>query len=763
MFFILSTTLESFDDTSDHFPIVCSVTFPKPINNNFVQNTFSERFLKVFRQKYMGTSNLEMIDNPANPDIIYNHLVNRVNQALNQAKATISVTNSQTNRNKNSLPWYDYTIKLASKTKNDFYKKFISKKLHTDQQNDPELLEAHSRYKNYKNKLNSVIRKARRQYIFKSLEKAKNDARKTWSILNSLIINKSQPSSTITSIVDPRGIELFEPVKQANCFNNFFTQIGHTLASNIPTPCNKTFNQFLNPPYAESFFLSPATPDEVGRVFRECSNSNALDINSHSQKLFTSIYDLMKYDIAQLYNTSVSMGIFPTCMKLAKVIPIYKKGRKDHLANYRPIAILPFLSKIIEKLVNKRLLNFLIEHSLINSSQYGFLPGRSTIHAAMEYYEIIAQGFSDNKSTISISLDLSKAFDTINVDILLTKLSHIGIRGTALDWFRSYATSRRQCVAVAGVLSSEEPISCGVPQGSVLGPTLFLIYINDIINSSSHFKFIQYADDTTLIFQTNKTACPKTQQNLVNIELGKIVTWLHCNKLSLNVSKTQVIGYNLAFPRNAYQIAINNEPLSFVSNINFLGIHFNESLKWDTHILHIKSKISKITGLLHRQKKFLPKRSLLLLYNSLIHCHLTYGTELWGASPMSALCNIKKIQKSAIRAIMNAQPRTHTASLFAELKILPVNKIYENSLGTQMYKAFHNLLPPNLQLLYTRPFARTTRQSGTNLTTKLKSTKLQNSRPSVSGPHFWNSIPANIKPFSLATFKRKLKLHLISQ
>ena len=338
-------------------------------------------------------------------------------------------------------------------------------------------------------------------------------------------------------------------------------------------------------------------------------------------KLIKSLKEYLSRPLSLVINQSFCNGIFPDKLKIAKITPLFKKGDESIVDNYRPISVLPALSKIFEKIAFIQLYDYFNMNKLLYRGQYGFRKGHSTELASIDN---IIHKLDQDKLAISIYLDLSKGFDTLDHDILLHKLSFYGVHGTALNWFQSYISDRIQYVQIEDRVSSPLPISIGVPHGSILGPLLFIIYINDICSVSDQFYPILFADDTTLI----STLCvfhsdANRASTAINIELREIKMWLDSNKLSLNTQKNPkyMIFHSVNFPNNRLpDLArhIDNVPIEKVTCFDFLGLRVSDTLKWQDHTNKIANKISKSIGVMSRLKHLLQSSILQTIYNSLV-------------------------------------------------------------------------------------------------------------------------------------------------
>ena len=373
--------------------------------------------------------------------------------------------------------------------------------------------------------------------------------------------------------------------------------------------------------------------------------------------------------LTYVLNLSLSTGVFPSELKLANVIPIYKAGDAQVFTNYRPVSVLPVFSKIFERIMYTRLLSFLNKHKILYDYQFGFREKYSTYLALITLTEKISNALDEGKQVIGIFLDFSKAFDTVNHEILLLKLENYGIRGVALDWFKSYFSNREQYVTYNNCKSTTRNLSCGVPQGSILGPLLFILYINDLCHVATRCFLMLFADDSNLFYTGDDLEALNRE---INEELGNILFWLEVNKLSLNVNKTHYIIFrsrNIA--TQDVHINVKNVTIDKVEYTKFLGVIIDEKLSWKQHIEYVRKKLSKSTGILSKARKYLPKECLKTLYYTFAYPYLTYCIHVWGKSFTTYIAVIAKVQKRLIRIITNSHYREHTSPLLKKI-IYPI-------------------------------------------------------------------------------------------
>ena len=353
--------------------------------------------------------------------------------------------------------------------------------------------------------------------------------------------------------------------------------------------------------------------------------------------------------------------------------------------NYRPISLLTAISKLFEKVVFSQLSEYFHKNNLFYESQYGFLKNQSTEYAAMELTDKVLKDIDEKNISLAIFMDLSKAFDTLDHNILIKKLAHFGINGTPLEWFTSYLTGRSQYVELDGVSSNVLSLSTGVPQGSILGPLVFLIYMNDIPYCTKYFNFILYADDTTL---SNTIQIPSMYPLNINDELAKVYDWLAVNKLSLNVKKTKYVIFhaiNKKIEDVVPDLEINGIPLERFQSFNFLGLLLHENMSWKPHIDLLSNKLVQCAGVLNKLKCFLPIHILRTLYFSMVQSRIMYciSSSKYNAhsEPLFKILDILKIEhlfsQSCLKFVYKFK-KCQLPKYFSSLQCVPRSSIHDH-------------------------------------------------------------------------------------
>lgn len=496
------------------------------------------------------------------------------------------------------------------------------------------------------------------------------------------------------------------------------------------------------------------TPDDTIQVINALKNKKGHidEIPIHIIKLYNTLFSI---PLTILFNQSISTGMFPEKFKLAKIIPIHKTGSKTDLCNYRPISILSNFSKIFESLMKYQLMLYLKKRDILNNRQFGFRSGLNTFDAINTFTSDLYTALNKNKSILSVFIDFSKAFDTVQSSILLDKMYHYGVRGCVHDWFRSYLNNRQQYTIFNNTSSSTKPVELGVPQGSILGPILFLIYINDISNISDTLHTILFADDATFYLIGEN---PTELINKTNIELQKFSNWCLANKLTVNTTKTHYILFTktITIHQPLPNLTILNESILQVDKIKFLGVIFDKHLTFKHHISNLCLRLSRIIPLLLKVKHFAPIKILKCLYYAHIYPHLTYCNPIWSQTYPCHLSQVNILHKKIIRILTNSDFNEHTQPLFKSLNILNLADLSQLSIASFMYKTL------NLSNYNTQPLHNYQTRNQYSLYIPRPNLTLFKHSTMYIGPKIWNYLPGDIKQSkSLSCFKTKLKSHLL--
>jgi hypothetical protein len=740
-------------DISDHLPIYSQ--FGSAIQKSNATHNFKCRPMndtqinKIIRT--LETENWQSLINNGDINLAYDNLVTKLHNTINlyAPEKTISVNKKNIIRQ----PWITRGLLNSIKTRDKLFKTCIGK---------PRDSPAYQKYLKYRNVLNSLRRNSKQNYFGNLLNEYKHDIRKTWKVLNT-IIGRNNDKSSISENFLIDNISVNDPKKIADGFCHYFTNVGKTLAANIP-------NVGINPQtylskqkhVKNSIYLNPTSPDEIAKIIKSLKQSKSSGKDNISNVFLKKINTAICLPISIIINMSLELGIVPTSMKTAKVIPIYKAKAKNKFSNYRPISLLPNISKKLEKIIHKRLYSFLDKNEVFYPNQFGFRPHHTTTDAVTVFCNDTLRSFDNHETTIGVFLDLSKAFDTIDHKILIDKLFYYGIRGVALEWFRSYLLNRNQYVQYNNVTSQTQSISCGVPQGSVLGPLLFILYTNDL-EKSIKSKCIIFADDTT-IYTSGKDIT--LLFNKINSDLSQLSRWFKTNKLSLNIDKTNYIIFTWnTNTHEKYQITIDNAIIKHVDTTKFLGIHIDNKLHWHEHIKHVKKKMSSGLYALNSSKHILQQSHMKTLYYSLVHPYLNYGCLLWGNTHKTYINKLEIVQRKAIRAITKSNYNAATSPLFKNTNILKLSDVYNTQISTFMYDYSKSDLPSPLLQIFTSNNAihsHQTRHSSDIHVTQRRSETV--SRSFICRcPATWLSLPTDIKrSVSHNAFKYQIKRYYMS-
>ena len=423
--------------------------------------------------------------------------------------------------------------------------------------------------------------------------------------------------------------------------------------------------------------------------------------NIHTRFLKTGA-DVLAEPLTYIYNLSLRTSIVPTAWKSATVTPLHKSGSLSDPNNFRPIAVVPAVMKIFERAKHKQIYKHLTTHKLLSTHQSGFRPGHSTATCLLDVSDFILKNMDKGLLTGGIFLDLSKAFDLIDHSILKTKLKSIGIRGCAYSWFEDYLSGRTQTVCLNGSYSEEMSMRTGVQQGSVLGPLLFMIFINDLPNSIKHCKIVLYADDTAIFFAHKEL--PMIQSTLQQ-DLNALNNWFYENGLVVNCSKTNILLYG----SNKRLANVNNLTLKLdetsashnIASTKYLGLIMDSNLNWHDHIDYIASKVSSRLGLLGRIRKYITVDTCKQLHCSLIQPLYEYCDVVWSNADKTHLQRLLRLQKRGARLILKRKTNDcRSSALFKELGWVNLTDRWTFHKCETVYRCLNHFCPSYLSNLF---------------------------------------------------------------
>lgn len=743
-------------DISDHLPnfTILNKAPKKVLDTRPKVRIFSKRNITKF-QNTLEETNWNMVYGENDIDVAYNSFHGIITKAFNTSFPFKTVSRKRA-RDK---PWITSALKISSRIKNSLYRQWLKSK-------NPV---AEIKYKNYRNTFKKIALEAENLYYKELFDTKTNSIKKLWENLNMISSLKTkQKSANSISKLRINNMEIKQTADICNAFNKYFSSVGQELVANmVHTSSSITatpdFINYCGKPLKNSMYCDPVTNDELLKLINMLKNGKSPGPDNIGPKLLKQVSHVLVNPLVYMYNLSIETGIVPEKLKIAKIVPIYKSGDSSLPCNYRPISLLSLFDKLLEKIMATRLTKYLDAHNVLYKYQFGFRKNYSTVLAVIDVVEEILEHLDKQDIGIGIYLDLKKAFDTVDHTILLYKMYNYGIRGVVYDWFSSYLYNRQQYTSIQNYVSDNDTVSCGVPQGSVLGPLLFLIYMNDIGTAVPDEKIKLFADDTNLFIydKDSKALCLK-----VTDCISRLNQWFFANKLTLNLTKTCYMVFSCKKVEDI-RLFTNNIEITKVHSCKYLGIYIDDELNWKVHIDHIINKLIKFTGIFYKLRSKLTAEWLKNIYYAFVHPYILYGIEIYANTFGTYLDRLKKLNNKILR-ITQCQPRrSHVLDLYKRYNLLPLDHLYSQQLLVFVFKClYYNQMVPFVFHEYFT-FNRQVHAYGTRAQNDLHifapNTSFKKRTVKYQCSVLWNSLPEHMKVCSsVKVFKKTSKQYLIS-
>jgi len=627
-------------------------------------------------------------------------------------------------------------------------------------------------YRSLRNQTTSIIRKEKKSHFATAVSEAKGDQSLMWKIINSFT-GKSKSTKRVQKLLRADNTSMSDPGEMAQEFNGYFTSCASRLTDGMPDSEEDPLRHI--PDSTTKFSFDCVEETEVLNELQKLKTKKATGLDKIPAKLLKDSAPVVAKPLAHIFNLSLASGEVPSDWKEAQITPVHKSGSCADVGNYRPVSVLSVTSKVMEKLVCNQVTRYLTRCKLLKTHQSGFRRHHSTATAVQKVVEDITSGYNCSKVTVALFLDLRKAFDSVNHEIMLSKLKKFGFDSDAMKWFTSYLSERLQCTCLQGQYSSKTRVSCGVPQGSVLGPLLFCLYVNDLPNVIQKCSIHMYADDTVLYYSAVSV---KVCEETVSMDMKRVVKWLSENRLLLHPDKTKSMLFGLPQKLKHAGTTVNITDgvnvYEQVDSFTYLGITLDPALRWAAHVQKITKKLLSGLGAMGRARAFVTDEVLKTMYQTLLLAHLEYCATAWLPSlaqgNKTLMLQLDRLVNRAARLITGHKLRDHVTvdNLRAEAGIDSVRKRTEITTLVTVFKTIRGKAPAYLASLFkweapptmsvrpTRSEVKRLRDYDPHLLwcPPARVIAFRNSLQSY-GPFLWNSLPLKQRQLlSLRTFKK---------
>ena len=599
-----------------------------------------------------------------------------------------------------------------------------------------------------RNRVGRDLENLRSDYLKRQQEINKNDPKKFWKNIAAIFPGKK--GNTCTNQIwlkeSVSGFDIEQP-NTADYINTFFTNIGPELAKEH-NHRREYFGEVL-PDSIEEFTTDF---DEVNALCKDINTMKSSGIDELSSRLCKDAFLVLGQHLVHLFNCSLSLGKFPDKWKTGKIIPLFKGGDRENVNNYRPVSLLPLPGKILEKIVHTKVVGFWEQNHFLTSNQGGFRKNHSTVATIADLTDDLFVNINEGNTTIAAFVDLKKAFDTVNTRILINKLECAGIRGNVLKWCIDYLSNRSQCTFANNVKSMLLPVTCGVPQGSVLGPLFFLVYVNDIQNAVGECGIKLYADDTVL-YQTGIN-CAEAENKLQN-SVNKFKWWCDVNRLTINASKTKIMAFaSRAKVKKCKNLSVNIQgvQLKLVPSFKYLGFTLDSTLNFSHHIASVVKVVSYKMTLLAKMKKYLNDNSALQIYKTMLLPYFDYADVIFDQANKKDADKLQILQNKCLRICMYKDRRysTDRAHKLANVPFLTDRR--RAHICNFMYKRKSNLALLNRREIHTRA------HDAPLFNVPIPRCEAFKRSVSFHGSNIWNGLQANLRNIdSYKSFKYRQK------